>query len=78
MVTKDAALIFLNINSEQKPVPKSLIYDLYGIVEDDKEHAISRAKDIANELNENEDSPYYNAIKFPGAPRGAGFINHID
>lgn len=31
--TKKAAEIFLNINTEQKPVPKSLIYDLYGLVE---------------------------------------------
>ena len=75
LLTKDAARIFLNINSEQKPVPKSLIYDLYGIVEDDKEHAISRAKDIASELNENADSPYYKSIKFPGSPRGSGFID---
>jgi len=75
LTTKQAASIFLNINSEQKPVPKSLIYDLYGIVEDDREFPINRANDIASELNENKDSPYYNAIKYPGAPRGAGFID---
>lgn len=33
--TPDAAKIFLNINSEQKPVPKSLIYDLFGEAVDD-------------------------------------------
>ena len=28
--TDDAAKIFLNINTEQRPVPPSLIYDLFG------------------------------------------------
>ena len=38
--TKEAAKIFININSEQKPVPKSLIFDLYGVTDDDKNFAI--------------------------------------
>lgn len=71
LTTKDAARIFLNINSEQKPVPKSLIYDLFGEVEDDQDHAINRANDIANELNNNKESPYFNFIRFPGSPKGA-------
>ena len=75
LTTKKAALIFLNINSEQKPVPKSLIYDLYGEVQDDEDHAINRANDIASELNENADSPYYGSIKYPGKPRGVGIID---
>ena len=57
--TKEAAKIFININSEQKPVPKSLIFDLYGITDDDKNFAITRSDDIARILNENMDSPYY-------------------
>ena len=73
--TKEAALIFVNINSEQKPVPKSLIYDLFGLMEDDPDHAINRATDIAHELNENENSPYFGAIKFPGQARGVGIID---
>lgn len=73
--TKEAAKIFININSEQKPVPKSLIYDLYGVTDDDKNYAITRADDIAKELNENMDSPYYNQIKYPGNPRGKGKID---
>jgi len=75
LTTKEAAQIFLNINTEQKPVPKSLIYDLFGIVESDREHAINRAKDIATELNENEDSPYYKLVKYPGAPTGYGIVD---
>jgi len=69
--TKNAAKIFLNINSEQKPVPKSLIYDLFGEVVEDQNHATNRATDIATELNENTDSPYYGLIKFPGNLTGS-------
>lgn len=73
--TKEAAKIFININSEQKPVPKSLIFDLYGVTDDEKNFAITRSNDIARELNENIDSPYYNLIKYPGNPRGKGKID---
>lgn len=73
--TKEAAKIFININSEQKPVPKSLIYDLYGVTEDDKNFAIVRADDIARDLNENVESPYYNLVKYPGSRRNKGKID---
>lgn len=68
--TKQAAEIFLNINTEQKPAPKSLIYDLFGeLVEDENKAAINRATDLARALNENMESPLYNFIKFPGSPK---------
>lgn len=73
--TKDAARIFININSEQKPVPKSLIYDLFGEIESDTNHSINRAADIADELNENMESPYYKSIKYPGQGKGVGFVD---
>ncbi len=73
--TKEAAKIFTNINSEQKPVPKSLIYDLYGITDEERNFAITRSDDIAKELNDNIDSPYYNLIKFPGSSRNKGKID---
>ena len=73
--TKEAANIFININSEQKPVPKSLIYDLYGETGEFKNFAITRAGDIARDLNENPESPFYNLIKYPGNPRGKGKID---
>jgi DGQHR domain-containing protein len=73
--TPQAAKIFLNINSEQKPVPKSLIYDLFGEAVDDKDHAINRAVDIINYLNETEVSPFFNRVKFPGSARGTGLID---
>jgi len=75
LTTKEAALIFVNINSEQKPVPKSLIYDLFGEIEDNENHSINRANDIAEDLNDNIDSPFYGAVKFPGKPRGVGIID---
>ncbi len=75
LTTHQAAVIFLNINSEQRPVPKSLIYDLFGEVEDSIDHVINRANDIAQELNENSDSPFYRTIKYPGMPRGVGIID---
>ncbi|OCB75084.1 hypothetical protein FBGL_00470 [Flavobacterium glycines] len=73
--TKDAARIFVNINSEQKPVPKSLIYDLFGEIENDTNHSINRATDIAEELNDNIESPFYKAIKYPGQGKGVGFVD---
>ncbi|MBQ9142826.1 MAG: DGQHR domain-containing protein [Lachnospiraceae bacterium] len=74
MSTKAAAKIFLNINTEQKPVPKSLVYDLFGEVKD-KNSYIVRATDIANELNDNPDSPYYQCIKKPGSAQGIGKVD---
>lgn len=73
--TEQAARIFLNINSEQKPIPKSLIYDLFGILDDGAHLSINRANDIAQELNDNQESPYYKFIKYPGTPRGVGSID---
>ena len=64
--TQDAAKIFLNINSEQKPVPKSLIYDLFGEAVDDREQAINRVTDIISFLNNNEESPYFQFVKYLG------------
>ncbi len=73
--TPEAASIFLNINSEQKPVPKSLIYDLFGEAFEDKEHAINRASDIVSYLNKDEESPYFQMIKYPGNQKNSGLID---
>jgi DNA sulfur modification protein DndB len=75
LTTPQAASIFLNINTEQKPVPKSLVYDLFGEVDSDPNHLINRAGDLASELNENTDSPYYQLVKFPGVSKGAAAID---
>lgn len=73
--TKECADIFLAINTEQKPVPRTLVFDLYGIAD---EHIIdaaaARARDIAMALNDEDDSPYFEQIKLPGSPRRKGGI----
>lgn len=67
LTTQQCADIFLSINREQKPVPPSLAYDLFGIA---SSHVIDpaavRAKDIADSLNDEKESPYYRLVKYTG------------
>ncbi len=73
--TRECADIFLSINTEQKTVPRSLVFDLYGLASEPTiDAAVVRARDIAIFLNEEESSPYRDLIKFPGAPRRKGGI----
>lgn len=73
--TAECANIFLSINTEQKPVPRSLVYDLFGIADAELVDAAAvRARDIAIALNEEDDSPYMGTIKFPGSARSRGGI----
>lgn len=63
--TQQSAKIFLSINTEQRPVPKSLVFDLYGIAGDDlMDPAALRARDIVSYLN-GLGQPYEGFIKFP-------------
>lgn len=64
--TTEAAEVFLNINYEQKQVPKSLVYDLFGELRD-PEYNINRAREIAVRMNDDVDSPYYQCVKMPSA-----------
>lgn len=69
--TGESADIFLSINTEQKPVHRSLVFDLYSVASDYiVDPAALRAGDLASELNERSDSPFLTYIKFPGAPSG--------
>ncbi|MHB1365325.1 MAG: DGQHR domain-containing protein [Eubacteriales bacterium] len=72
--TPQAARIFLNINTEQKPVPSSLVYDLFGEIKD-KNYYVVRATDIATKLHEDPSSPYYQCIKLPGSAQGIGKVD---
>ena len=75
LTTEQCAQIFISINTEQKNVPKSLIYDLYGLVDvPNRDISLDRGHDIAVALNEDEDSPYHSFIKFPGISRVRGGI----
>jgi DNA sulfur modification protein DndB len=73
--TKECADIFLSINTEQKPAPRSLVFDLYGVADQQiVDPAAARARDIAYFLHESDGSPYRGLIKLPGAPRVKGGI----
>ena len=73
--TRECANIFLAINTEQKPVARSLVFDLYGVASDQiVDPAATRARDIAMLLHEDTNSPYYDLIKLPGAQRKRGGI----
>ena len=75
LTTEQCADIFININTEQKTVPKSLIYDLYGLLNtSNSDYSIERGRDIAYSLNTEDESPYKGYIKFPGSPRFKGGI----
>lgn len=75
LTTQECADIFLAINTEQKPVPRSLVYDLYGVATADHvDTAAVRARDIATYLDEDEASPYQGMIKFPGVKDRRGGI----
>lgn len=75
LTTRECADIFLSINTEQKTVPRSLVFDLYGIASEPMVDAAAvRARDIAMYLNEGEESPYLDNIKLPGSPRRRGGI----
>lgn len=62
----DQAKIFVDINSYQEGVSKSLLYDLMNLfeVEDDTKESfyISRASDIISRLNEDPESPFFNRV----------------
>lgn len=68
LTTQQCADIFLSINTEQKPVQRSLVFDLYEVASDYVvDSAAFRARDIATTLNEREDSPFKDLIRFPNA-----------
>lgn len=75
LTTATCAEIFVSINTEQKSVPKSLIYDLYGLMNiSAKDFSIERGTDIAKALNIDDTSPYQGYIKFPGSRKFKGGI----
>jgi len=66
LTTQECADIFLSINTEQKPVQRSLVFDLYNVA---SAHVVDpaavRARDIASRLNEQEASPFKGLIRLP-------------
>lgn len=60
----EKAYVFSVINSNQAPVSKSLIYDLFEL--DDKKSAYKTAHDIARALNSDNNSAFKNKLKMLG------------
>lgn len=75
LTTKECADIFLSINEEQKPAPRSLVFDLFGLASSELvDPAAVRARDIALMLNEEATSPYNGEIKLPGGKMRKGGV----
>ena len=75
LTTKECADIFLAINEEQKPAPRSLVFDLFGLASSELvDPAAVRARDIALFLNDDSNSPYSGEIKLPGGKMRKGGI----
>lgn len=72
LTTSDQATIFKIINSTQKGVSPSLIYDLIDLTKD-AEYLDERAHEIVKALNNDDDSPWMDMIKMIG--RGKGLIS---
>jgi DNA sulfur modification protein DndB len=68
--TQECADIFLSINTEQKPVQRSLVFDLYNVA---SAHVVDpaavRARDISATLNETQGSPFEGLIRSPNVER---------
>ncbi|WP_212637273.1 DGQHR domain-containing protein [Serratia marcescens] len=72
--TAHSARIFISINTEQRPAPKSLVFDLYGVTASDlMDPAAIRANDIVFHLCA-EGQPYNKWIKLPNQERQRGGI----
>jgi DGQHR domain-containing protein len=66
--------IFATINFEQKPVNKSLYYDIFGSIPDNKgKNDIKLAHDLTLHMQNNEESPLNGMIKLLG--RGKGYFS---
>lgn len=72
--TANSARIFISINTEQRPAPKSLVFDLYGVTASDlMDPAAIRAADIISYLS-SDGKPYNNWIKLPNQDRKRGGV----
>ena len=66
-----AAKLFADINGKQKPVSKSLIYDLYQYVDDEDVENIKVFNKICQQLYTDKKSPLFRQIKMLGTGSGA-------
>ena len=66
----EVAKVFVTVNFNQKPVNRSLYYDIFGSVPDTERNEIKLAHDLALHLNNNEQSPIKDMIKMLGKGYG--------
>jgi len=72
--TANSARIFISINTEQRPAPKSLVFDLYGVTSTDlMDPAALRAGDIVAHLS-SPGQAYEGWIKLPNQGRQRGGV----
>ncbi len=72
--TAKSARIFISINTEQRPAPKSLVFDLYGVAASDlMDPSAIRAGDIVSQLS-SPTQAYESWIKLPNQGRQRGGI----
>lgn len=64
LTEEEKAYIFTTINSNQRSVPKSLIYDLFAVSE--KRSPYKTCHEIARLLNTDKKSPFYDKLKMLG------------
>jgi DGQHR domain-containing protein len=67
LLPAEKAYVFSIINSKQTPVPKSLIYDLFGL--STQRSPYLTCHEIARAMNTNEGGPFYRGIKMLGKRR---------
>ena len=67
LLPAEKAYVFSIINSKQTPVPKSLIYDLFGLSDDRSPYLTCH--EIARAMNAQKDGPFYRGIKMLGKRR---------
>ncbi len=65
--------IFATINSNQRNVDKSLVYELFGLSDRRIEESI--AYNIVSALNSDKDSPWFNKVKMLGRAKNDGDIS---
>lgn len=82
LTAEEKAYVFSVINSNQKPVPKSLIYDLFDL--SSKRSPFKTAHEIARGLNVDEQSSFYGRLKMLGKKETSNsslsqgtFVHHL-
>lgn len=68
LTEEEKAYVFSTINSNQKKVDKSLIYDLFDVSEERSPY--KTCHQIARLMNSSENSPFYNRLKMLGKKNG--------